>query len=226
MADEYHLDLAQFSLKKFRRILETGAVLPGRRILKEQLAERFATLEALGIGNLQDLLDALKSKEKIEQLAKQSGLPKEYLVILRREANSYVPKPFNLSEIPEVEQVYIDRLAAVGIKTTQHLFARAKTKHDRAALSKLADVPPAKLVELVKLSDLARINGVGPVFARLFYEAGADTLDKLMSRSPDELFETLQAINQAKKYTKIMATVKDVAFCMTMAKELPKAIKY
>ena len=62
-------------------------------------------------------------------------------------------------------------LTSVGIKNKQQLFARAKTKRDRAELSKLAYVPNAELLELVKLSDLTRINGVGPVFVRLFYEA-------------------------------------------------------
>ncbi len=226
MSDEYGIDLAQFSLKEFRHILETGEVLPGRMVLKEKLAERFATLESIGIGNLKDLLDALKSNDKIEKLAQQSALPKDYLVMLRREANSYLPKPLKLSEIPGVERVYTDRLASVGIKNTQQLFVRAKTRQARAELSKLADVPDAGLLELVKLSDLARIKYIGPIFVRLFYEAGADTPEKLVERSPDELFEKMQAINHAKMYTKTMATVKDVAFCITMAKELPKPIEY
>ena len=226
MTDHYHMDLTQFSLLKFKQILEEGDVLPGRKILKEKLTERFATLEAAGIHNLRDLLDALKSKEKIEIFAKQYDLPENYLVILRREANSYLPKPFNICEIPDVDPEFTDRLAAAGIKNTRHLFDRAKTRHDRDDLSRLADIPTTDLLELVKLSDLARINGVGPVFARLFYNAGADTLEKLAASSPHELFEKLQAINTAKKYTKIMATVKDVAFCITMARELPNSIEY
>src|SRR3989304_4818074 len=151
MTDPYHTDLEQFMLKRFRRILEIGEVLPGRKILQEKIPERFKVLESLGIKNLKDLIDALKSKAKIDQFAQKSGLPQDYLVILRREANSYIPKPFNLDKIPGVASTHVERLAAIGIKNTQQLCARARTRQDRAALSKLADVPGADLLELVKL---------------------------------------------------------------------------
>lgn len=226
MADQYHIDLEQFNLEKFRHILETREVLPGRKVLKESIAERFEILESMGIRNLKELMDVLRTKKRVEEFAQESGLPKDYLVILRREVNSYVPKPFNLRNIPGVNPEYIERLVAVGIKHTKHLFERARSKSDRAELSRLADVPSGDLLELVKLSDLARIGGVGPVFARLLYEAGADTLEEFLQRSPDELSETLHAINKEKGYTKIMPAVKDIRYCIETARELPKVIEY
>jgi len=64
----------------------------------------------------------------------------DYLVILRREVSSYVPKLFDLEKIPGVNPEYVERLAAAGIKHTRHLFERAKFEHDRAELSRLTDV--------------------------------------------------------------------------------------
>ncbi len=90
----------------------------------------------------------------------------------------------------------------------------------------MADVPSGDLLELVKLSDLARIGGVGPVFARLLYDAGADTLEELPKCLPEELFERLHAINREKGYTKAMASLKDVTYCIETASELPKVIEY
>jgi predicted flap endonuclease-1-like 5' DNA nuclease len=226
MADPYHIDLEQFSMERFRHILETSELLPGRKVLKEKIAERFAILESMGIRNLKELMEALKTKKRVESFSQESGLPQDYLVILRREANSYVPKPFNLKDIPGVDPEYIERLAAVGIKHTRHLFEQARSKSARAELSRLADVPSDDVLELVKLSDLARIGGVGPVFARLLYEAGADTLEELSKRPPSELFERLHATNKEKRYTKIMASLKDVRHCIETARELPKVIEY
>lgn len=80
-------------------------------------------------------------------------------------------------------------------------------------------------MELVKLSDLARISGVGPVFARLLYEAGAETVEVLGSKSAELLFERLHAINQAQQYTKAMASLKDVRYCIEAANALPKIIE-
>ena len=69
MVDPYHIDLERFSLEKLRHILETSDLLPGRRILKEKVIERFETLESMGISNLKELTAALGSKKKVERFA-------------------------------------------------------------------------------------------------------------------------------------------------------------
>ena len=226
MSDLYHIDLEQFSLERFRHMLEAKDVLPGRRVLKEKMPERFAMLASMGIRNLKELREVLKTKARREKLAQESRLPIEYLVILGREVNSYISKPFNLKDIPEVNPEYIEKLASVGIKHTKHLFQRARSKSDRAKLSELVGVPGDALLELVKLSDLARIVGVGPVFARLLYELGADTPEAFLKRSPDELLEELHAVNDEKGYTRIMPTVKDIEYCFETARYLPRAVEY
>ena len=87
-------------------------------------------------------------------------------------------------------------------------------------------MPGDELLELVKLSDLARIGGVGPVFARLFYEAGADTLEDLSKRPADKLLERLHAINNERGYTKVVVSLKDVRHCIETTRELPNVIEY
>lgn len=226
MTDQYYIDLERFSLERFKNTLEAGELLPGRRILKEKIPERFAILESMGIKNLKDLTHALNTKQKVERFSQESGLPSDYLIILRREANSYKPKPANLSGFPEVDPEYIERLAAMGVKHTKHLFDRARASKDRAELSRQARIPSGDLLELVKLSNLVRVSGVGPVFARMLYEAGIDTLEKLSDSSADELFERLVAVNEEGQYTKADFSARDVQYCISMAKELPKAIEY
>jgi len=226
MVHQYYIDLEKFSLEKFRHILETSELLPGRKVLKERISERFEILESVGIANLKELIGVLKTKKRLERFSQESGLPKDYLVILRREANSYMPKPVNLKDIPGVAPENIERLASVGIKNTKNLFERARSRSDRAELSKLVEVPGDELLELVKLSDLARIGGVGPVFARLFYEAGADTLEDLSRWAAVELLERLHTINNEQGYTKVMANLKDVGHCIETARELPKVTEY
>jgi len=226
MVDQYGIDLEGFSLARFRNTLETGELLPGRQILKENIPARFAVLESMGICNLKELIDALTTKKRVEAFSQESGLPVDYLVILRREANSYVPKPVNLGAIPGLDPVYVERLAALGIKHTKHLFERGGTKSDRAQLSRLTGVPGDDLLEMVKLSDLARISGVGPVFARLLYEAGASTVEELAACSPEELSERLVVVVQEMGYTEAMVPLKDVRHCIDAAGALPKAIEY
>jgi len=226
MADQYYIDLEQFSLQKFRHILETKELLPGRRILRENIQERFEIVASMGITNLKELVEVLKTKKQVERFSLDSGLPQDYVVLLRREANSYLPKPVNLKDIPEVDPQHIEGLASAGIKNTKQLFDRGRSKSDRAGLSKQTGVPAVDLLELVGLSDLARISGVGPVFARIIYDAGYDSLARLSDASADEVYEQLVVLNREKEFTRARFTEKDVRFCILAAGELPKVIAF
>ncbi|MCP4544358.1 MAG: DUF4332 domain-containing protein [Chloroflexi bacterium] len=227
MSEQYHVDLEQFSLAEFKHILETGRLLPSEKVLGEKTSERFAILEAIGITNLQNLANRSKSKKKLEQLAQESGIPQEYLTILRRRINVYTPKPVPLVKFPNVDTEHVERLAAVGIKQTKQLFERAKSKQNRAELSALTGVADDALLELVKLADLSRASYVGPTFARVIYEAGTDTLGKLADCSPEELCANLREVNEEQKITKAaMPTAEDIAASAEIWKKLPRVIEY
>ena len=227
MESQYHIDLEQFSLEEFKHVLETGRLLPSESILREGIPERFAALESMGIRNLQDLNSALGTKKKLERFSNESGLPKDYLTILRRRAGSYTPRPIALKKLPEIDPEHVARLAALGIKDTKQLFDRAKNKQDRAELSELADVPDGAMLELVKLSDLARPPYVGPVFARLLYETGVDTIAKVSKQSPDAFRQLLLATNDEKKiYKAPIPGGEDLASWLETVRQLPQAIEY
>ena len=225
MASDYYIDLQQVSLQRFRQMLEAKELLPSRQILREGLDERFRTLEGMGIGDVQALADALKTKRHVAQLAEESGLPEEYLTILRREVNSYVPRPINLDKLPDLAPEHVERLAAVGIKHTRHLYERARTKAERATLAQETWIAAEALLEMVQLADLARIVGVGRVFARFLYDAGIHTVADFVTESPEALLERLQAA-ELEKYTRVTLRVEDLEYCLEMARLLPQGIKY
>ncbi len=222
----YGIDLTKFSLARFKDVLENEELLPSRQILKERLAERFAVLEAMDIDHLAALIAALKTKKKLAQFAQDSGLPEDYLVILRRQAQSYIPRPVNLKDIPGVDPEHVARLADVGVKHTKHLFTRARTVASRTELGAESGVPAAALTELVQLADLARAGWVGPIFVRLIHAAGAQTLESLAQCAPQALYESMQAVNREQELTKAYFSVKDVAACIETAQELPQVVEY
>ena len=227
MANPYHTDLERFSLERFKHILETGRLLPSESILKEEVPDRLAVLESMGIRNLEDLTAALGTKKKLERFSQESGLPKEYLTILRRRAGSYTPRPRPLKKLPGNDPEHAERLAELGIKDTKQLFERAKHKQDRAELSKLAHVPDDAMLELVKLSDLARPPYVGLVFARLLYETGVDTIAKLSQQSPEAFREILVVTNNEKEiYKAPIPGGDDLASWLETVRQLPQAIEY
>ena len=226
MADQYYMNLEEFSLDKFKQILRTEEMLPARQILKEDIEERFEVLSSMGVLHLKDLIDALKTKQKIEEFARRSGLSKEYLVILGREARSFKPKVVPLREMLGVDEEYVDMLESIGITHSKHLFKRGRSKEERERLSTATGVPIEELLVLVKLSDLARIRGLGGAFVRLFYEAGADTVEKLASWDPEKLSRAVVTLNKERGITKWVPSLKDVKQYVEMAGALAKVIEY
>jgi hypothetical protein len=226
MANQYHMDLERFSLEQFKHILATQRLLPSESILREELPERFATLESMGIQNLADRTGALSTKAKLERFSQASGLPQDYLTMLRRRARSYTPRPIPLKKLPGIDPEHVDRLAALGIANTMQLFERAAYEGDRAELSRMADVPADAMLELVKLSDLARAPYVGPAFARLLYETGVDTIAKVSQQSSEALREKLVATNSERRlYRAAIPGVEDMASWLRSVRELPQVVE-
>lgn len=226
MVDEYYIDLEKYPLTKFKQKLKESKLVPSRKMLKEQIDRRFKILEQNGIENLQDLANSLKTPKKTKEFAGKSGLSQDYLLILRREVNSYLPKPVNLEKFPGVEKDTLDKLNSRGIKNTAHLFKIIKTPDDRAKLTAETKINPEKIVELTKLADLSRVKWIGPVFARIFLDSKTDTVEKLSKADAEDLYKKLVEINSAKSYTKAKFIENDVRLCINTAKMVPKAIEY
>jgi hypothetical protein len=135
MSDSYHINLKEISLDQYKQTLKQTELIPSRRILKEQIDQRFERLQACGISNLDDLLSAAKNAKKIADLAKNTGLSEEYLTILRREVNALIPQPKNLRNFPGVEPTIVVKLEKRGIRNSKQLFLATRRKQERTQLA-------------------------------------------------------------------------------------------
>lgn len=222
----YGIDLSAFSLDALRDFLKHGDLLPGHRILKDNLDARFAVLAAHGVTNVQQIVDTLTTKNAVERFVKQTGLPPDYLTVLRRHVRGYIPAPVNFAEIPGIDPQVIERLAKAGISHTKHLFERAYRRAERDKLAQQIGIAEADMLELIQFTDLARMGWVGPIGVRLFHAAGATTVETLATLNLDAFHGRVLAVNQQRQYMKVKLGRKDIALCIDMAKKLPKAIEY
>ncbi len=210
------MDPHAISLKSFQSSLESRELIPSRVLLKEKLKARFRTVRSQGVSTLGDLIAALKSKPKVEAFAKKTGLSVEYLTLLRREASSYFPNPVQLGRFPGIDKQVVLKLEEQGIKNSKQLFDRTVVNADKMALVSESGVSKDDLSELIHLSDLSRLYGVGPVFARIFYDVGIDSVKALISHSAEEIV----GIYEDKTKKKADFAVKDIQFTLEMAREL------
>ena len=76
-------------------------------------------------------------------------------------------------------------------------------------------------MEVVHLSDLARLYGVGPVFARLLYDTGIRSVETFLEYSPQEIVRIYEEKNQKKADF----SESDIQFAHELARELESGFK-
>jgi len=223
----YYLDLNAFSIAKLKDLFKNTRLLPSQQILQENIDERFACLEQNGIENLGQLQKALKTKSDVESFAKVTGLPIDYLTILRREVNSYQPKPINLRDFPGVNPDVVHKLHQIGIKNTKQLFPNVLTRKSRSEFSKQNQIKYEIILELTKLTDVARLKWVGPKFARLLIESEYDTVEKIAKSNYKELHLALVRVNKESGIYKGNFGIEDMKSWVNVAvQDVPQVIQY
>ena len=149
---------------------------------------------------------------------------------LKLEANAIVGEryffQFKLKDFVGVNQSYITKLAKQGIKTAKEMLFAGLNKQKRKALSLNTGIPLDDILELVKLSDQARIGGHKKVRARLYHEAGLDTIDKMAACDPREMREHLAAFIQKTGFKGIPPTPGEAQNTVTMAKYIKRLVQY
>jgi hypothetical protein len=224
---DYYLDLSTFSLEKLKTQIKETRLLPSQQVLKDDLDERFACLERNGIENLEQLQKVLKTKSDVLSYAEETGLPVDYLTVLRREVNSYQPKPIKLKDFPGVDPEVIQKLEQIGIKNTKQLFPNILTLQDRHEFGEQHQIQQDDILELTKLTDVARLKWVGPKFARLLIESDYDTVEKIANSNYEELYRALVRTNERHNIYKGKFGLEDMKLWVNgPVQEVPQVIQY
>lgn len=226
MEDNYYIDLEKISLTAYADELAQTELIPSRRIIQEDIPQRFACLARHGVASLADLLNALKTPDKIKAFAEKTGLSEEYLAILKREISSNQPKPVALKDLPGIPAAAVQKLEELGVKNTKQLFDHIKTPDSRQSLAQKTGLTPEVILELTKLTDVVRIKWVGANFARLLVDSGCDTVEKVTRADYTRVYNQLMKINEEKQYFKGKFGLNDMKLCVLAAKSVPLAIQY
>lgn len=226
MSNSYYIDLKTYPLARYRDILKSMEMIPSRKILHEDIDRRFDLLMREGIDNLQRLSEQLKNPKSIHILAATTGIPQEFLEILKRELSGLRRPPSPLKDFPGIDPAVITKLESAGLKNTMQFFEAAQTRDGRMKIAEQCGIDYPVILELAKLSGLSRLYGVGPVFARMLFDSGTDTVSKIADADPHALYEKLMKMNDEKEYTRIKFREKDMVYCKLFARNFPKTDAY
>jgi hypothetical protein len=133
---------------------------------------------------------------------------------------------FALKEFRGASPEHVKKLANIGIRNVKQMLEAGRTRDKRKELSAKTGVPVEAILELVKLSDLARIQGVKSIRARLYYDAGVDTIEKLANWDAKKLRAMLIEFVETTGFEGIAPLPKEAEFTAAEAKKLPRIVEY
>ena len=146
---------------------------------------------------------------------------------MRREVNSYHPKPIKLRDFPGMDPDAISQLEQAGIQHTLQLFPKVLSPHQRRACAFEHQIGEDTILELTKLTDVARLKWVGPKFARLLVESDYDTVEKIAQSDYVELFEELMRVNDRNKIYRGALGMDDLKDWVDVyVQDVPQVIQY
>ena len=135
-------------------------------------------------------------------------------------------KPFKIKDFRGVNSVHSSALASVGVSDTATMLEVGKTPKLRSELAEKTGLDIKVIEELVKLSDLARIQGVKGSRARLYYDAGFDLLEKLRDVTRDELLQITRDYVEQTGFDGIAPLPKEAQDAIDTAKKLHDVVQW
>ncbi len=100
----------------------------------------------------------------------------------------YAGEDIPVNEIEGIGTTYLDRLADIGIESTNDLLAS-----DIDTVADVAQAPKATVQKWYGMAELMRVKGIGKQFAELLVRSGVTSIDDLREQKPKQLSELVNA---------------------------------
>jgi predicted flap endonuclease-1-like 5' DNA nuclease len=133
---------------------------------------------------------------------------------------------FKIRDFRGLKEENVQKLEEMGLTTAEDIREACKTSESRMNISKKSGIPVDNILEITKLSDLSRLPGVKGIRARLYYDAGVTTLDKLASWDPEELRNMLLEFVGRTGFDGVAPWPKEARDTVSTAQKLPRIIEY
>ena len=131
-----------------------------------------------------------------------------------------------LTQVEGIGATYAEKLAEIGIETTEVLLAKGATPKGRGEIADKSGISGKLILKWLNRADLFRVKGIGEEYADLLEVAGVDTVPELAQRNAENLYHKLVEVNEAKKLVRKVPSLAQVNGWVEEAKALPRALTY
>lgn len=111
-----------------------------------------------------------------------------------------------------------------GIENVQRMLEYGNTREKRESLAEILEVPVEEITELTKLADLTRIPALKRKRARMYYDAGFDTLEKISNSTIEEVIQKISEYIKESGFDGWAPEPKEAEEAINIAKNLESRI--
>lgn len=133
---------------------------------------------------------------------------------------------FKLKDFLWVNQTHVANLKSIGITNINQMIEIGRTPEARKKLSSKAGIAADDILELVKLSNLARLSAVKGVRARLYHDSGLDIWEKIALLDAEKLRDVCIRFIEKTGFPGIPPTLKEADYTVESAKTLPRVVEW
>ena len=116
------------------------------------------------------------------------------------------------------------KLKRQGISYTHQLLREAGSTEQRRRLAERSRIDEVALLRLVRRADLARVKGVGAIFADMLEMIGVDQVATLAEQDPLDLRARLYQLNAVERLARRAPTLDEVQQWISQARALPRLV--
>ncbi len=131
-----------------------------------------------------------------------------------------------IREFRGLDLAVVEKLEEIGLSTIADIHGACRTSEMRKEVARRIGVSEDVILEITKLSDFGRIQGLKGIRARLYYDAGVTTLDELATWDPVELRKMLIAFIEKTKFDGVAPWPKEARNAVETARTLERIIEY
>ena len=113
-----------------------------------------------------------------------------------------------------------ERLTQAGITTTDALLERCRSGSGRQDVATRTGVDADRLAMWCRQADLMRVSGIGAEYGRLLEHAGIEDVHMLATRKPENVVNLLHRVNDMKRLTHAVPSMKVVSRWISRARAL------
>jgi len=133
----------------------------------------------------------------------------------------------NIEDVEGIGPAYAEKLAVIGIKTTDDLLTNGARTHDRERIAGATGISGKLIRDWVNKADLMRIPSVGTQYSDLLEAAGVDSPAELAQRNPSNLAITIQEVVAARPgIVRRVPTEAEIATWIKEAGNLAKVVEH